>query len=108
MCDLVRQQQAEAEPGAAPPSPGPGRLITRLAGAVGAVLVGALALAALSVPPSTPAPAQVKEPAAPLLAKTSAVPTSAIVEVGSGPVDDGVPTATDLARAGTGHCHHGM
>jgi hypothetical protein len=45
---------------------------------------------------------------APLAARAVAVPMTAVVEQGSAPVDDGVPSASDVVKAGLGHCDHGL
>ena len=109
MCYLVRHQQAEAgrESSATPPSFN--GLRPRWIGAAAATLVGGLALAAFVAPSSTPR-LTAKEAAgpAPITAKMSPVPLVPVVEQGPAGVDDGVPTSSDVAKAGSGPCHHGM
>jgi hypothetical protein len=110
MCYRVRQQQAGTELGATPPVSGFDRQRARWVGAVGATLVGGLALgAALTVSPSA-APtlsAQQAGAAAPIATRTTSVPVGGGVEVGAG-VDDGVPSSSDTAKASIGNCHHGL
>jgi hypothetical protein len=36
------------------------------------------------------------------------VPMASVVETGSPPADDGVPSSSDVAKAGMGQCHHGL
>ncbi|MDB5940797.1 MAG: hypothetical protein JWQ13_363 [Ramlibacter sp.] len=112
MCYLVRRQQAEAAGAAVPPSQAPQRLRPRLIAAVAAAVFGGLALAALTAAPPTPSLSSQQDaaPSAPLVTRAATVPTAGVVEVGSGPVDDGVPAAgtRDVANAGVGHCHHGL
>jgi hypothetical protein len=109
MCYLVRQQQAEAERGGTTP-PSLERLRPRLIGAVAAALIGGLAVAALVVPSSTPPvlSAQDSTGPAPLASNTAATPSAGFVQHGSAPVDDGVPTASDVVKVGAGNCHHGL
>lgn len=110
MCYMVRQQQAATEPGATPPVSGFDRQRARWAGALGATLVGGLALAAaLGVSPSAAPTLSVKDAgaAAPITARATGVPAGGAVEVGAG-LDDGVPTAADTSKAAIGHCHHGL
>jgi len=110
MCYLVREKQAEAaERGGATLPPSLNRLRPRWVGAVAAALIGGLAVAALVAPPSTPPLLNTKDSApAPLASRAVAVPTAAVVEQGSAPVDDGVPSASDVVKAGMGHCDHGL
>jgi hypothetical protein len=81
------------------------------AGALGAALVGGLALAALVTPAPVPQEASAQPPVAsavPVVLKTERVPTAAS---GAGPslgVDDGVPGSTDLKKAALGGCHHDL
>lgn len=109
MCYLVRERQAGmAEPGGATVPPSIDRLRPRWAGAIAAALIGGVAVAAL-VAPSTPPLSTVKDSArAPLVSSAPAVPTATVVEQGSAPVDDGVPTSSDVVKAGLGHCDHGL
>jgi hypothetical protein len=111
MCYLVPHEQADAARGGATPQPGEG-LRSRWIGAAGLALIGGLAMAALVLPPMTPPQSGVAEPAAaiPVLARTAAPPASLVVEQRSGStaVDDGVPSATEVSKAGSGYCHHGM
>jgi hypothetical protein len=107
MCYWIREQQAgAAERGDAPLPPSLGRLRPRLIG-VAAALIGGLAVAAIAVPPSSSF-LNAKDSAAPLAAGAAAVPTAAVVEQGSAPVDDGVPNTSDGVKAGIGHCDHGL
>ena len=111
MCYLVREHQAGAsEPGGAvlPPSRGP--LRPRSIGAVVAVLMAGVAVAALVAPPATSLRADTKDaaPVIPLASKTAILPTATGVEKSSLPVDDGVPSPSDVAKAGAGECHHGL
>jgi hypothetical protein len=111
MCYLVREKQAEAaERGGATLPPSLNRLRPRWAGAVAAALIGGLAVAALVAPPSTPPLLNTKDSApAPLASRAVTVPAAAVVEQGSAlPVDDGVPSTSDVVKAGMGHCDHGL
>jgi hypothetical protein len=111
MCYLIREQQAgAAERGGAALPPSLDRLRTRWIGAVAAALIGGLAVAAIVAPPSASPPLAAKASAAPapLAASAVAVPTPAVVELSSTPVDDGVPSAPDVVRAGLGHCDHSL
>lgn len=108
MCYLVRQQQAQAERDGTTPQSHE-RLRPRLIGVVAATLIGGLALAALSIPPSTPSLVSAQKPAAPgpLDSTAPILPTAAaVVERVSMPMDDGVPSAPDTVRASLGHCQH--
>src|SRR5512145_1929276 len=98
MCYLVREQQAgAAERGGATLPPSHDRLRPRWAGAVAAALIGGLAVAALVAPPSTePVLNRTDSGPAPLASKAVAVPTAAVVEQRSAPVDDGVPGTSDV------------
>ena len=106
MCYLVHQHRADMESPAPAPERSPGR--RRRRSAVGAALIGGLALAAMSVAPAT-APESVERSAvaAGLVSRAPLAPTAGVIEVGPGLADDGVPAATDVANAGAGHCHHG-
>lgn len=110
MCYLIREQQARAaERGgsAIPPSLNGPR--PRWIGAIAAALIGGLAVAALVAPPSTSPPLITQDSApAPIASTAVTVPTAAVVERGSLPVDDGVPSASDVAKAGMGDCNHGL
>jgi hypothetical protein len=108
MCYLVREQQARAaERGGATLPPSFDRLRPRWIGAVAAALIGGLAVAALVAPPSTSPLLNTKDSAAPapLASRAEAVPTAAVVGQGSAPLDDGVPSSSDMVKAGMGHCH---
>ena len=96
MCYLVREQQAgAAELGGATLPPSLDRLRPRLIGAVAAALIGGLAVAAMVAPPSASPLLNAKDSAAPapIAAMAVAVPMTAVVEQGSAPLDDGVPSA---------------
>jgi hypothetical protein len=112
MCYLVRHHQAGAsEGGRAPQPPSLDRVRPRWVGAVGAALIGGLAVAAIVAPSSTSPPVRDRESAAPAPITSSAaaaVPMAAVVEAGSPPADDGVPGTSDVAKAGMGHCEHGL
>jgi hypothetical protein len=122
MCYLVREHRAgAAEPGGATLPPSLDRLQPRWIGAVAAALVAGVAVAALVAPPSTPPLLNVKDAAAPtvpLASKLEAVPAAAVlqttakssspIEQSSTPLDDGVPSASDVVKAGMGHCEHGL
>jgi hypothetical protein len=112
MCHLVREQQAgAAERGGATLPPGlDNRLRPRWVGAAAAVLIGGFAVAALVAPAPTSPLLAARESAAPapLASRTSALPTAGGAEQGALPVDDGVPSSPDVAKAGIGHCHHGL
>ena len=110
MCYIIRETQSEPERGGATLPPSLDRLRARWIAAGAATLIGGLALAALVVPASTPPLMSAKQsaPLAPVASRTSAVPATAVVEQVSAPVDDGVPTTSDVVKAGLGHCHHDM
>lgn len=111
MCYLYREQEAgAAERGGATPSPGLDRLRPRLLGAVSAALIGGLAVAAIVASPSTSPLLNATDSAAPapLAARAVALPTTGVVEQSSLPVDDGVPSASDMVKAGMGHCDHSL
>lgn len=112
MCHLVRDASAAGEPGGATQPAPPLRVPPRWAGALGAALVGGLALAALVTPAPVPQEAAAQPPKAavvPVVLKTEAIPTAAS---GAGPAlgaDDGVPTSPDVRKAaGLGGCHHDL
>ena len=109
MCYLVRQHQAEAgrDNPATPPSFN--GLRPRWIGAAVATLVGGMALAAFVVPSSTPR-VSAKEVAAPapIAARAAPVPVAAAVQPWSAPMDDGVPSAPDVVKAGIGPCQHDL
>ena len=111
MCYLYREQQAgAAERGGATLPPSLDRLRPRLVGAVAAALLAGLAVAAIVAPPSTSPRSNVKESGAPapVAARTVAVPVTGGIEQTSLPMDDDVPSASDVAKAGLGHCDHGL
>ena len=109
MCYLVRHQQAEAGRGSPATPPSFDGLRPRWIGAAAATLVGGLALAAFVVPSSTPLlTAQEAAGPAPIVAKTEPVPLVPVVEPSSVQVDDGVPASSEMAKAGSGLCHHGL
>jgi hypothetical protein len=111
MCYLIREQQAgAAERGGATLPPSFQGLRPRWIGAVAAALIGGLAVAALVLPTSTAPLSNTKDSAAPapLASRAVAVPTAAAVQPGAALVDDGVPTASDIVKAGMGHCENGL
>jgi hypothetical protein len=100
MCYGIRA--LPAEPGresSSQPASGFDRLRPRLAGAAAAVLVAGFATAALLTPSPRPAAAVEKVPA---------VPVTPGIEQTSLGVDDGVPTAMNEVKRGSGECHHGL
>lgn len=110
MCHLVREPNTIAgdSTGATVP-PTSTRLRPRWAGAIAAVFLGGVALAAWVGPPT--ATSKAPEPVKPAAAATVpagfvATPTAIDVEHGMLPVDDDVPTAG--ARAASGGCHHAL
>ncbi|WP_332825987.1 hypothetical protein [Ramlibacter sp.] len=109
MCYLVREQTA----GAAEPSPTPAGQAphprARWIGAVTAALVGGFAIAALDAPTPQAPTVQVREAAAavPVAARSSVIPPAPLDRTAL-PVDDGVPSATDMAKARAGDCQHGL
>lgn len=111
MCHLVRNPQAFAgeEAGASVP-PRPHSLRPRWAGAIAAVFLGGVALAAWVAPPSATStlPSPEVKPAVAAAPATSfvATPTAIDVEHGVLPVDDDVPTAG--AKAPVGECNHSL
>ena len=111
MCYLVRRAQPEAERGTTLP-PSLDRLRARWIGAAAVTFIGGLAVAAalVTAPSAPPLQSSVKDAApAPLQSRTTAVPaTAGVVEQTSGLIDDGVPTKSDVAKAGLGHCEHGL
>ena len=109
MCYLVRHQQAEAGRASPVTPPSFDGLSPRWIGAAAATLIGGLALAAFVAPSSTPL-LSAKEPAAPapITARAAPMPLVPVVEQGSAGADDGVPTSSDVVKAGIGPCHHGM
>ena len=111
MCYMIRQTQSEPERGGTTLPPSFDRLRARWVGAVAAALIGGLALAALVAPASSPPRVNAKQPEvlAPIAVRTPAVPVTGVVEQTSVSVDDGVPSTTsDVAKAGLGHCEHGL
>lgn len=111
MCYLVREKQAgAAELGGATLPPSLERLRPRLIGAVAAALLGGLAVAAIVASPTASPPLSAKHSAAPapLAATAVAVPMTAVGGQGSLPMDDGVPSASDVVKAGLGHCEHDL
>jgi hypothetical protein len=122
MCYLVRQHHAGAvENGDAPLPPSLDRLRPRWIGAAAAALVAGVAVAALVAPASTSPVLNTKDaaaPAVPLASKLETVPTAAVsqttaktsspLDQSSTPLDDGVPSPAEMAKAGMGHCEHGL
>jgi hypothetical protein len=108
MCYLVREHKAAAaEPSGTPP--GVDRLRARWVGGVTAALIGGFALATLDAPPPAAPTEQAREaaPAVPFAARSSVIPPAPL-EQSAMPADDGVPTATEIAKAHAGDCHHGL
>ena len=114
MCHLVREASAAGEPGSATQAAPPLRVPPRWAGALGAALVGGLALAALVVPAPVPQEASAQPPVAtaatllPVVLKSEAVPATAGAGGPSLGVDDGVPASPNVTKAGLGGCHHDL
>ena len=110
MCYMIRQTQSEPERAGTTLPPSLDRLRARWIGAVAAALIGGLAVAALVAPASSPPLVNATQPAvlAPIAVRTPAVPATGVVEQTSLPVDDGVPSTSDVAKAGLGHCEHGL
>jgi hypothetical protein len=111
MCYLVRHHQPGAAEGrSAPVPPSLDRVRSRWAGAVGGALIGGLAVAAIVAPSLTSPPLPDRESAAPapITSSAAAVPMAAVIETGSTPADDGVPSTSDVAKAGMGQCEHGL
>jgi hypothetical protein len=105
MCHVIRQSQSEAE------RPSQQSTRPRWIAAVGATLIGGLAVAALVAPSPTTPVVNVTEPpaaAAPVASRVPAVPPASFGGQGSGPVDDGVPSASAGMNRGMGACDHGM
>lgn len=112
MCYLLREQKAAAaEDSSATPVPGAQRPRSRWAGAVTAMLMAGLAVAALVAPaPTSPfSSMRTDAAAAPMAANTVTTPLTPVA--GRGPastLDDGVPSAADGPKAAIGHCEHGL
>lgn len=111
MCYMVREQPAGVpERASAPTVPGLDRLRPRWVAAIGATLLGGLALAAFV--DATPSPPQLSARASaapmPIAARSTQAPSGPVVEQTALPMDDGVPGAPDGARAAIGPCHHGL
>lgn len=107
MCYLVREPEARAAEASSTPAGQHPR--ARWIGAVTAALVGGFAIAALDAP-APPAPTvQAREaiPGVPVAARSSVIPPAPLDRTGL-PVDDDVPSATDLAKARAGDCQHGL
>lgn len=105
MCYLVREHRAAAQSGDLPQPSSLDRLRPRWVGAVGAVLIGGLAVAAIVAPP-TASPlrdAKPSAPGAPLAATGTAAPTPAGIERTSA-----LPGDDEVARAAPGHCDHAL
>ena len=109
MCYLVREQQAHAAEAPAVPPSEARHPRARWIGAVTAALVGGFAIAALDAPPPPAPTVQAREAAAvfPVAARTSVIPPAPLDRTAM-PVDDGVPGATDMAKARAGDCQHGL
>lgn len=111
MCYLLRDQQAAAaESSSATPAPGAQRP-RRWAGAVTAMLIAGLAVAALLAPaPTSPFSSTRTDAApAPIAARSVAMPLTPVAERGSASTpDDGVPSPSEGLKAGIGSCDHGL
>jgi hypothetical protein len=113
MCYLHREQQAAAAEGSsATPAPDALRPRSRWAGAVTAMLMAGLAVAALVAPAPTSPFSSTRTAAAPAPMATATVttPPTPVAEriPASTMVDDGVPVASDRPKAGIGGCEHGL
>lgn len=111
MCYLIREQRAGAVHGGDTAVPqNLDRMRPRWAGAVAVALIGSLAVAAIVAPPAVSPLLSAKDSAAPapLAASAVAAPTESAFRQSSTPVDDGVPTAPDTAKAGMGNCSHAL
>lgn len=109
MCYLVRQHSVEAQQGSTPLPGGLDRVRPRWV-AVGAALVGSIALAAFVAPAQSPTLPVAKDAAhvIPVAAKSGAAPVQPVVDQRTSGVDDGVPGATEVSKAGGAGCHHGL
>jgi hypothetical protein len=108
MCYSVRQASlhTQSDEAASAASERPG-LRPRWAGVAAAAVFGGIALAALA--PSPSARTEVPPTAIPAtIAATPMVQMATGGEQRSLPMDDGVPTATELRKAAAGHCEHGL
>jgi hypothetical protein len=107
MCYLARHQQAPLEEDAATTTTHTPSARPRWIGAAVATIVGGLALAAVLAPAVPPASADEASvgPVQPAVSNVSAAP---VAERSSISPDDGVPTTTDVAKAGDSSCHHGL
>lgn len=107
MCYRVHERQTDAQHGGVAVPPLPDRVRPRWVGVAAAALVGGLAMAALIAPSPLLKPDDAGAPAR-LAAKAGTVPAAPAIERTSLPADDGVPTSTDVVKAGLGDCHHGL
>jgi len=110
MCYLIRQAQSEAERGSTTPLPSMQSPRPRWAAGIAATLIGGLAVAALVVPPPAAPLMKAKEAAAPapIASQTPAVPTPAVLERTTIGGDDGVPSASEVGKAGMSHCEYAL
>jgi hypothetical protein len=110
MCYVVRQQQAGSETSAAAQPGGRDRIQPRWVGALAAVLVAGLAVAALLAPASVnPVPAvEALGAPAPVATMNPALPATPVVDQAVSGLDDGVPSAPDTFKAGSGACPHAL
>lgn len=106
MCYLARHQQAPLEEDAAAKTTQTPSVRPRWIGAAVAALVGGVALAAF-LAPAVPRASADEATAGPQQAAVSAVSAAPVAERSSLSPDDGVPTS-DVAKAGSGSCHHGL
>jgi hypothetical protein len=119
MCYLVRHQQPEAKLNPAETPPKIGSVRPRWIGAAAAMLIGGLAVAAALVSqPSAPPSVKSQDLAATAPLNSSSVRLSSfesasrqssqvVLPTALAP-DDDVPAASDVAKAGLGHCEHGL
>ena len=107
MCYSVRQASlhTQSDEAASAASERPG-LRPRWAGIAAAAVFGGIALAALA--PSPSARNEVPPTGIPAATATPMVQAATGGEQRSLPMDDGVPAATDVRKAGAGHCEHGL
>ena len=99
MCDSLLEPDGQRKASKSTPKPHSNRM--RIAGAVAAGLVAAVAVAGVLWPPQAPALSSVAPPA------TAVAAVRAIEQTAAG-VDDGVPSGAEVAGSGERHCQHDM